>query len=65
MAYLNKIGLEQLWSIIQGNLSAQQQTISNLENQVDTNTVKINNVYSYGDTLPETGTEGQLFFLYS
>ena len=58
MAYLDKDGLAQLWAIIQENLNNQQQTINNIENQVE-------NMYSHGDTLPETGTEGQIFFLYS
>lgn len=65
MAYLDKDGLTQLWTIIQESLNIQQQVVNNLEDQVEANTAKIDNIYSYGDTLPETGTEGQLFFLYS
>lgn len=65
MAYLDKDGLTQLWTIIQESLNTQQQAVDNLEDQVGVNTTKIENMYSYGDTLPETGTEGQVFFLHS
>lgn len=65
MAYLDKDGLTQLWTIIQESLNTQQQAVDNLEDQVGVNTTKIENMYSYGDILPETGTEGQVFFLHS
>lgn len=55
MSYLDKQGLEQVWVAVQEKLSEQQEEF----------TRQIEEIYSYGDTLPETGTEGQLFFLYS